>query len=115
MPKKSVVPWSAQQGGWLYALIQKGKAPAPTARRAHTRLLADEPLPAQPIAAMLHTAAMTVTQTCQRYLSAGLEVARDDRPRPASRRQLDARHEAHLVALAWSTPPAGRTGGADGC
>ena len=60
------------------------------------------------IAAMLHTSAVTVTQTCKRFLSAGLEVALYERPRPGSRRKVAGRHEAHLVALACSTPPAGR-------
>jgi transposase len=77
-------------------------------RRAHTLLLADAQQPVQIIAAMLHTSAVTVTQTCKRFLHAGLEAAWYDRPRPGSRRKLDGRHEAHLVALAGSTPPAGR-------
>jgi transposase len=77
-------------------------------RRAHTLLLADAQQPVQIIAAMLHTSAVTVTQTCKRFLHAGLEAALYDRPRPGSRRKLDGRHEAHLVALAGRTPPAGR-------
>jgi hypothetical protein len=108
MPKKYVVQLSDQQRVLLYALIQKGNAPARTVRRAHTLLLADEQQPAQTIAAMLHTSAVTVTQTCKQLLTAGLEAALYDRPRPGSRRKLDGRQEAHLVALACSTPPAGR-------
>lgn len=108
MPKKYVVQLSDHQRGQLYALTQKGNAPARTVRRAHTLLLADEQQSAQTIAAMLHTSAVTVTQTCKRFLSAGLEAALYDRPRPGSRRKLDGRHEAHLVALACSAPPAGR-------
>jgi hypothetical protein len=108
MPKKYVVQLSDDQRELLYALIQKGKAPARTVRRAHTLLLADEPQPGQTIAAMLHISAVTVTQTCKRFLHAGLETALYDRPRPGSRRTLDRRQEAHLVALACSTPPAGR-------
>jgi hypothetical protein len=77
-------------------------------RRAQTLLLADEPQPVQTIAAMLHTSAVTVTPTGKRFLTAGLEAALDARPRPGSRRQLEGRQEAHLVALACSTPPAGR-------
>jgi transposase len=92
----------------LYALIQKGNAPVRTIRRAHTLLLADEEQPAATIAAMLHTSAMTVTLTCKQYLTAGLEAALYDRPRPGARRKLDGRQEAHLVALACSAPPAGR-------
>jgi len=108
MPKKYVVQLSEDQHGLLYALIQKGNAPARTIRRAHTLLLADEQHPAQTIAAMLHTSAVTVTQTCKRFLTMGLEAALYDLPRPGSRRKLDGRQEAHLVALACSAPPAGR-------
>jgi transposase len=108
MPKQYIVHLSEDQCGLLYALIQKGNAPARTVRRAHTLLLAHEQQPVQTIAAMLHTSAVTVTQTCKRFLHAGLEAALYDRPRPGSRRKLDGRQEAHLVALACSTPPAGR-------
>jgi transposase len=108
MPKKYVVQLSDHFRGLLFALIQKGNAPPRTVRRAHTLLLADEQQPPQTIAAMLHTSAVTVTQTCKRFLQAGLEAALYDRPRPGSRRKLDGRQEAHLVALACSRPPAGR-------
>jgi transposase len=108
MLKKYVVRLNKDQRGLLYALIQKGHAAARTVRRAHTLLLADEQRPTQAIAAMLHTSAVTVTQTCKRCVTAGLEAALYDRPRPGSRRKLDGRQEAHLVALACSTPPAGR-------
>jgi transposase len=108
MPKQYVVELSSDQRELLYALIPKGTAPARTVRRAHTLLLADERQPVQTIAAMLHTSAVTVTQTCKRGLTEGLEAALYDRPRPGSRRKLDGRQEAHLVALACSTPPPGR-------
>lgn len=108
MPKKYVVQLSAHQRGLLYALIQKGHAPARTVRRAHTLLLADEQQPTHSIAAMLHTSAVTITQTCKRFLTVGLEAALYDQPRPGSRRKLDGRQEAHLVALACSAPPVGR-------
>jgi transposase len=108
MPKHYVVHLSDDQRELLYAFIQKGTAPARTVRRAHTLLLADEQQPVQMIAAMLHTSAVTVTQTCKRFVTDGLDAALYDRPRPGSRRKLDGRQEAHLVALACSTPPAGR-------
>jgi transposase len=108
MPKHSVVPLSDDPRALLSALLPKGTAPARTVRRAPTLLLADERPLAQTIAAMLQTAAVTVTQTCQRFVATGLDAALDDRPRPGSRRKLDGRREAQLVALAWSTPPAGR-------
>ena len=110
MPKKYVVQLSDHLRGLLYPLIQiqKGNASARIMRRAHTLLLADERQPVQLMAAMLHRSAVTVTQTCKRFLQAGLEAALYDRPRPGSRRKLDGRQEAHLVALACSRPPAGR-------
>jgi hypothetical protein len=99
---------SKDQRGLLHALIQKGNAAARSGRRAHTLLLADEQQPMQTIAAMLPTSAVTVTQTCKRFVIAGLEAALYDRPRPGSRRKLHGRQAAHLVALAWSTPLVGR-------
>jgi hypothetical protein len=108
MPKRYAVPLHDHQRGLLYALLQKGNAPARTMRRAHTLLLADAQPPAQTIAARWPTSAVTVTQTGKRLLTAGLETARYDRPRPGARRQLDGRQEAHRVALVCSTPPAGR-------
>ena len=108
MPKKYVVRLSAHHRGLLYALIQKGHAPARTVRRAHTLLLADEQQPTHSIAALLHTSAVTIMHTCKRFLTVGLEAALYDRPRPGGRRKLDGRQEAHLVARACSAPPAGR-------
>jgi transposase len=108
MPKKYVVQLRTHQRSQLYALIQKGNASARTIRRAHTLLLADEGQPAATIAATLPTSTATVTLTCKRVLTAGLEAALSDRPRPGGRRKLDGRQEAHLVALACSAPPAGR-------
>ena len=108
MPKKYLVQLSTQQRSQLYALIQKGNAPARAIRRAHTLLLADEEQPVTLIAAALHTSAVTVTQTCKRYLTAGLKAALYDQPRPGACRKLDGRQEAHLIALACSAPPLGR-------
>jgi hypothetical protein len=108
MPKPDVVPLSDHLRGLLYALIQQGNAPARTVRRAHTLLVADEQQPVQTMAAMWHTSAVTMTQTCKRFRHAGLEAALDDRRRPGSRRTLDGRQAAHLGALACRQPPAGR-------
>ena len=108
MPKKYLVKLRTQQRGQRDALIQKGNAPARPVRRAHTRLLADEEQSATMIAAVRHTSAVTVTQTCKRYVTAGLEAALDDQPRPGACRKRDGRREAQLIALACSAPPLGR-------
>jgi hypothetical protein len=99
---------SAHERGQLSALLQKGHAAARTVRRAHTLLLAEEQRPTQLLAALRQTAAVTVPQTCKKLLSAGLEAALSEQPRPGARRTLDGREEAPLVALACRTPPAGR-------
>jgi len=108
MPKPYGVQVRGHQQELLYARIHKGNAPARTVRRAHTLRLAEEPQPVQTSAAMLQTSAVTVTQTGKRVLQAGLDAALSDRPRPGSRRKLAGRQAAQLVALACSTPPAGR-------
>jgi Homeodomain-like domain len=108
VPKTSVVRLSDHLRGLLYARIQQGNAPARTVRRAHMLLLAAAQQPVQTIAAMLHRSAVTVTQTCKRFLHAGLEATLYDRPRPGSRRKLDGHQAAQLVALACRRPPAGR-------
>ena len=69
------MPLSDHQRGLLYALMQRGNAPARTLRRAHTRLLADEQQPTHIMAAGLHNSALAVTQTCERFLRAGLGAA----------------------------------------
>jgi hypothetical protein len=108
MPKQYVVQLRTHPRSQLSALMQKGHASARTIRRAQTLLLADEGQPAATSAATRQTATATVTLTCKRVLTAGLEAALDDRPRPGGRRQRDGRQEAPLVALACSAPPTGR-------
>lgn len=108
MPKPYVVHLSEHQRGQLYALIQMGHASARTIHRAHTLLLAYEQQPVQTIAAMLHTSAVTVTRRASGFCTRGWRPRCMIRPRPGSRRELDGSQEAHLVALACSTPPAGQ-------
>jgi hypothetical protein len=50
-----------------------------------------------------------VARVRQQYATGGLEAALDRKaPERAYRRKLDGQQEAHLVALACSTPPVGR-------
>ena len=104
MPKKYLVQLSAHQRSQLYALIQKGHASARTLRRAHTLLLADEEQPAATIAAVLHTSAVTVTQTYEQHLAAGLKAALYDRPRPGARRTLDGRQDPQRIGQRKAAP-----------
>lgn len=51
----------------------------------------------------------TVSRTKQRYVEEGLEGVLSDRPRPGQPQKLNGKAKAHLVALACSEPPEGRS------
>ena len=104
MLKKDLVQLSTHQRRQRSALIQKGHASARTIRRAHTRPLADEEPPATTIPAVLHTSAVTVTQTYEQHLAAGLKAALYDRPRPGARRTLDGRQDPQLIGQRKAAP-----------
>ena len=56
---------------------------------------------------MLLINAATVARARKRFVEEGLEAAVNDRPRPGRQRKLDGKQEAHLVAVACSSPPEG--------
>ena len=56
---------------------------------------------------MLLVNAATVARVRKRFVEEGLEAAINDRPRPGRERKLDGKQEAHLVAIACSSPPEG--------
>lgn len=92
----------------LLLLIGQGNAPARVIRRAHSLLLSSEGKRDPEIAAALHEHYGTVARTRKRFCEEGLEAALHDKPRPGAMPKLDAAGEAHLIALACSTPPEGR-------
>jgi hypothetical protein len=97
----------------LLLLIRRGTAPARTIRRAHILLRASEDAYDHDTAEALHAAENTVQAVRRRFAEAPagerLAAALYDRPRPGSEPKLDAKGEAHLIALACSSPPEGRT------
>ena len=93
----------------LNAVSQRGKASVRTVKRALALLKADEGLRDREIADVLLVNAATVARSRKRYVEEGLESAINDRPRPGRERKLDGRQEAHLIAFACSTAPAGHT------
>ena len=93
----------------LNEVSQRGKASVRTVKRALALLKADEGLRDREIAGVLLINPATVARTRKRYVEEGLESAINDRPRPGRERKLDGRQEAHLIAFACSTTPAGHT------
>jgi transposase len=108
MQKQYLVALTAAERAQLRALIRAGTAGARRLRRAHTLLLANEGQTDDAIAAALHIGRATVARTRQRFAVDGLEAALGERPRPGGARKLSPKQEAHLIALACSTAPAGK-------
>jgi transposase len=92
----------------LLAVISKGRNKAVVIQRAHILLKVDEGKPDAEISQMLYVSEQTIRRTRLRYEQEGMQAALDDRPHPSREPKLDEKQEAHLIALACSTPPAGQ-------
>jgi transposase len=111
--KKYRVHLTNEEREHLEKLVRKGKTHARKLLYARILLKADENGPAswtdERIADAFEVSVATVARERRRYREEGLEVAllpkKPGRPR---RRVLDGRAEAHLIALACSSPPEGR-------
>jgi transposase len=114
--KKYTVTLTAEERQSLHDLIAAGKTAAQ--KLAHARiLLKADAAPVGPawtderIAEAVEVSIATVERVRQRFVEHGLEAAlvRKPQDRPSRERKLDGRAEAHLIALACSPPPDGRT------
>ena len=108
MADKYLVDLTDQEQGYLLDVIRKGKTPARRVARAHILLRAATGASDEEIAATLHLGLSTVHRTRQRFVDEGLTAALSERPRAGSPPVLTGKQAAFLVALACSTPPAGR-------
>jgi len=115
MVKRYIVRLPAEERRLLTDLISSGKTAARAQTHARILLKADAGAdgPAwvdSAIAAALETSLRTVERVRTAWVTAGLEAAlypqRSSVPRP---RKLDGQQQAHLIALACSAPPVGRT------
>ena len=91
----------------LNEVSHRGKPSVRTVKRALALLKADEGLRDREIAGVLLVNAATVARVRKRFVEEGLEAAINDKPRPGRERKLDGKQEAHLVAIACSSPPEG--------
>ncbi len=114
MRSKYSVCLSEEERARLRTLIGSGTAPARHLAHARILLKADqgEGGPGwndQAIAGALEVCTATVARVRRQYVTAGLEAALNRRwPERAYARTLDGEAEAHLIAIACSTPPTGR-------
>ena len=115
MRKKYLVRLSETERTELEALVKTGRAAARKRLHAQILLKADEGEhgPAWSDAAIsqaVEVGVRTVERVRQCLVEAGLETALNGRPQARYKSPtLDGEHEAHLLAIACSAPPAGRT------
>lgn len=112
--KKYHVTLTQEERTKLEHMIKAGKAAARTLTHARILLKADAGAngPAwtdQAISKSLDVGTATIERVRRRFVEEGLEAALYRRaPRREYHRLVDGEGEAHLIALACSTPPAGR-------
>ena len=94
-------------------LTRTGNAPARVQTRARLLLATDrsqgqEQTDTQ-VAQALRVSQATVVRTRKACLDEGIDAALYDKPRPGAAPKITGEVEAHLVTLACSDPPAGRS------
>jgi putative transposase len=108
MPKqKYLVDLSGDERESLRQLVRRGKHCSRRVTRARILLLAADGVTDEQIVASLKTAFATVERTRKRFVEEGLGCL-NERPRRGQARKLTGKQEAHLIAIACSTPPEGR-------
>jgi len=114
--KKYRVTLSAEERAELERMTRTGKAAATKLAHARILLLADETAGGGSgrsdgqITEALGVSKNTVCRVRERFVEQGLESALVRKPSArVYARKLDGRGEAHLIALACSDPPAGRS------
>ena len=114
MVKKYRVELTEGERGELKALVSRGRAAAYKQTHARILLLSDEsqvdgPMMDLEIARVLQVGTATVERVRRRCVEEGVEAALSRRQQLKRRpKKLDGSGEAHLIALACSTPPEGR-------
>ena len=114
MAKKYRVTLTPEERAELQRMVGSGRAAARKLNHARILLKADEGwggpgLSDEEVAEEVESGRVTVARVRRRFVEQGLEAALV--PKPPARvyaRKLDGDGEAHLVALACSSPPAGR-------
>ena len=116
MTKRYRVTLEAEERDHLRQLLSKGKADVRRLKHAQILLAADESdagpaLSDDQISRTVDVARATVERIRQRFVEEGLELSLSPyrTPNRIYRTKLDGRQEAHLIALACSTPPEGRS------
>ena len=105
--KKYRVELTAEERHILLQLTRSGKTAVRELSRARILLKADEGLSDEEIAEEVGTSVPTIERTRRRFIEENLGALRE-RARPGQRPKLDAKGEAHLIAVACSKAPGER-------
>jgi len=109
MPKKYIVTLTQEERDTLRQMLSAGEESARKLTRARILLKADEGWTDKAICQALDVHTSTVERARRRFVEEGFEAALNRRsPRRDYERKLDGNAEAHLIALACSSPPAGQ-------
>ena len=100
---KYMVDLAEEERVRLRTLLRRGKASVRMVARARVRLRAEEGYTDAAIAAL----DMGTARIRKRFVERGLEQALREQPRPGQRRKLSGKQEAHVIAVACTTPPEG--------
>jgi len=106
---KYKVKLTDSQRSELRQVARRGKSSARKVKRALVLLRADDGLADHEVASGLLISTSTVGRVRTRFVKEGLESALNERARPGQKRKLVGEQEAHLVAIACSDAPKGRT------
>jgi transposase len=114
MNKKYIVKLTDEERQQLQTLVNHGKTAARKIKRAWILLQADTATgapcwPDEQIQKAYDVSLVTIYRVRQDFVEAGFDSVLTRKPKSRHRlRQLDGDQEAHLIALACSTPPPGR-------
>lgn len=107
MPKKKyLVDLSPEERDSLRQLVRRGTHSSRKVTRARILLLASDGATDEQVVTALKTGFATVERTRKRFVEEGLGCL-NERARRGQARKLRGKQEAHLVAVACSTPPEG--------
>ena len=104
---KYMVDLAEEERVRLRTLLRRGKASVRMVARPRVLLRAEEGYTDAAIAAVLDVGTATVGRIRKRFVERGLEQALREQPRPGQRRKLSGKQEAHVIAVACTTPPEG--------
>ena len=108
MNKEYEVKLTPKERQHLLAVVNKGQNKAAVIRRAHILLKSDEGKSDRQISELLYIHEDSVRNTRKRFVEDGLRAALEDKAKPTREPKLNEQQQAHLVAIACSTPPEGQ-------